>query len=488
MNFKTTITLLIVLLVVGAVLLFTREPGDKMETPAQAKLLDISSGDIARVAFTSDNVERITLEKTDGKWRLSEPVKAPADESAASALVDAIASLQSRGRIDAGPDTGLDAPRFKLEVGTKDNKTIKLDVGSRSGAGDNLYVRRDGQAQADVVPASLYDQLDKPLKQWRRDKLFDFAATDIKKVRIATTQQTVALQKEGENWKIAQPTSMPAESTEASDITIAVANLRAADFVSQKADEAKRYGLDQPVMTVSFATQAPAIPPATQPATAPTITTIQFGRFDDVLKKNVYAMTSAEPGIFTVAASSLDAFRKKPIELRDKKLLSIDENQVTKIAIQTNKPATTQPTTREAVEQTVVIERAKRVIGPPAPTSAPATGPATTQAATQPAEPPAKWTIASSGNVDANDSKVEQLLGEFKPLRVERYLETAPTTQPSASYTLTIDTTDARHDLRLVDPGNAQPVIGSYNGLTFEVARSILEKLESDFAKQPATK
>jgi hypothetical protein len=228
------------------------------------------------------------------------------------------------------------------------------------------------------------------------------------------------------------------------------------------------------------------------------------------MKKDVYASTSAEPGVALVSATSIDAFRKSPIELRDKKVLSIEPDHVTKITVTTNKPATTQPTTREAVDRTVVIERNKQVIAmaqasattapaepttaPTEPTTAPTTGVASTgpstepatMAATQPAEPPAKWKIASADNVDADDTKVQQLLDELKPLRADKFLESAPapTTQPAATYTLIVETTDARHEIGFTDPGDSKPAIAAYNGLTFEVARWVMERIDADFAKQ----
>jgi hypothetical protein len=48
---------------------------------------------------------------------------------------------------------------------------------------------------------------------------------------------------------------------------------------------------------------------------------------------------------------------------------------------------------------------------------------------------------------------------------------------------MSVETTDARHEVRLVDPGEGNALHGSYNGLSFDVPRFVLEKMEADFSK-----
>jgi hypothetical protein len=314
-----------------------------------------------------------------------------------------------------------------------------------------------------VVPAALYDQLDKPLKNWRRAKLFDVAATEIKQLRIATTQQSMTLEKSGEKWTITQPTSMPAESSDVSDIALAVANLQASDFADS--DQPARYGLDHPLASVDFSTQAPT----TQPSTQPSFTNVNIGRYADVTRQNVYAMTQSESGVEIVPATILDSLRKTPLDLRDRGVVSIDPQQVKKITIAVQSAATIKPP-RAASNQTIIMERAKRMM------------PATTQASTKPAAAPTKWKLV--GGADADDLKIAQLLAELNPLRVTKYLQSTPTTRPSATYTITIETADATHELRLIDAGGEEPLFGSYNGLSFEAPRSLVQRLSGDFSKK----
>jgi hypothetical protein len=189
--------------------------------------------------------------------------------------------------------------------------------------------------------------------------------------------------------------------------------------------------------------------------------------------------------VVKVAATALESFRKTPLDLRDRKVLQIDPEKATKVTIATDKPATTQPTTREAVHASVVLERSKQKVtmGPDLATTMPATT-QSADAATQPAHEPSKWNVASKGGFDADDTKVDELLSSLNPLRATRYIESpAATTTPDATYVLTIETTDAQHEIRFIDPGGVQPLVGVYNGLTFEVPRHVAEAFGADFVK-----
>jgi len=42
------------------------------------------------------------------------------------------------------------------------------------------------------------------------------------------------------------------------------------------------------------------------------------------------------------------------------------------------------------------------------------------------------------------------------------------------------------HEVKLVDPGNTKPLLGTYNDLAFEADRSLVDRLSGDFLKSSA--
>jgi hypothetical protein len=224
---------------------------------------------------------------------------------------------------------------------------------------------------------------------------------------------------------------------------------------------------------------------------------VKCGAYDDVLKTNVYVTTSQSPVVAKVAATALESVNKKPIELRDKQVLNIDPTQVSSVTISSDLAATTQPTSRPASKTEIVLRRTKAPASQPATQPAPqvastqkaTTRVATTQAATAPAT---KWEVVT-GTVakPADDPKVSALLTELHPLRVTKYLEKAPTTRPTATYDLKIvigAPGGSTYELKLTDPGHAQPLVGTYNGLAFEVDRLLADRLSGTFNKGDANK
>jgi hypothetical protein len=144
MNFRTTLVLVILLAAAAVAVFVTRDHRAKSdeqvaEAPKAAKLLDVDSASVTKLSITPASDPAVVMERSGVDWRLTAPVNAPADAATASTVVDALANLQSRGDVDAASaassGTGLDHPRFKVELTTKDGKASTLNFGERAATG-----------------------------------------------------------------------------------------------------------------------------------------------------------------------------------------------------------------------------------------------------------------------------------------------------------------------------------------------------------------
>jgi hypothetical protein len=242
MNYRTTLILLCVLIVVGVALLFVNR-GEKAPkdttTPGEAKLIDVESKDITKVIVTPADGKRLVLEKKGVEWRLVEPIAAPADLWAVDSLVRGLAELRSRGQValtgENASTINLNPPQYQVEM-EAGTKTVTLKIGSRSAVGDNLYVQLEGRSKADVVAAAeVYDQLEKPFMSYRQMKLVAMPSNDIKQIEITRPDGKIVLNKSGEDWQVVSPEKMPAEASEISDMTAAISGGTPAAMAASRA-------------------------------------------------------------------------------------------------------------------------------------------------------------------------------------------------------------------------------------------------------------
>src|SRR5438552_3343670 len=317
MNFRTTVFLLALLLVAGtlALVIHYRQEHQPTETKDERKLVDLEEKDLAKVIVMPSGGKRMVLEKSGSEWKLSEPINAPADTFAVDSLVSGLINLKMRDQVEASDATGTGNPRYSVEPYGNGDKSYKFNIGNRSVAGNNLYVQMQGQKKVAIVSGDVMDQLDKPYTSLRQNRLFQ--SVNIKQLEISKPDLKLVLQKPGNDWEMIAPQKMPCESSEVSDLTSAITSMSAAEFVDESDVPEPLLPRKNSKLTVWFSGDAPTTQPATAPTTRPAGTTITFGGYDTILKKNVYVAVSNPAVLIKVPASTMDSFNKKPLNLRD---------------------------------------------------------------------------------------------------------------------------------------------------------------------------
>ncbi|MEZ0264468.1 MAG: DUF4340 domain-containing protein, partial [Phycisphaerae bacterium] len=512
MNFKTTLILLLLLAAAGGYVAWDRlknadTPEKNTATANPAKLFDVSDpADVTSLAIRGPDTEVVltalpTDEKKDKndpfaqmapakQWRMTKPVESAANSAEVNTLVEELVRLESKAKVDPA-GKGLDKPKYTVEIAAKGGKVLKFAVGDRSPLGE-LYLRVEGKPKADVVAASVYDRIAKPANDLRDTKLVAAKVPDITQIKIeADGQPTVALTKKGADWQVTEPKQFPADASVMTDLLGAITNLRATDWIAKDSPDVSKARFDKPVLTVWYAT-TPAAPPATQPTTSPAQpaptsqpvwTSITFGQYEDVSREKIYVQVSNPHAVVRLSSTALATFQKKPLDLRDRKVIAIDPEQVSRLAITTETPGGSGPVANPTPAKKTAVSLERRKQTTPAPSPDP-TKPA-------PPAPPAGWALLSDPKGDADAEAVQNLLADLKTLTVTKYVEAPPATpNPAKTVTLALTTEGpggtpvTQHQLTLIDPGNDQPLVGSYNGLAFELSRTILSRLEGNFAKK----
>lgn len=130
----------------------------------------------------------------------------------------------------------------------------------------------------------------------------------------------VVLTKTGSgNWQIIAPKSFRADQSAVTSIASTVSSLTAERVIEDKASDLQNFGLDQPALEVDL--------------TAKDKTQKLLLGTDTPAGGAVYAMLSGDPRLFTISSSNKTSLDKNLNDLRDKRLLAVDADKVSRIEV-----------------------------------------------------------------------------------------------------------------------------------------------------------
>lgn len=349
MNVKTTIILLILLILcVGYMLYFHTDWFGRQDKPEEViepdKRLAGDFGKIHRLAMERPGVEKIVIVRRDGKWRIIEPIEAPAAEwevDAVAAIVSGLRYVQKH----AGDDpqyqddvTGLSAPLYTVSFTDEKGKTCTIKVGRNAPAppGGRTYVQIAGDNHVFVVEADLHKTLNKTLTDYRQKYVARFDTDRAVRMEVRGDENYLLI-RTGDKWAIDSPVSARADQEKVKGLLRAVGDIHAVKFVEDNPKDLGSYGLDKPRLLVTVELSEPKPKTATEtPTTKPTVAKkpeIISVAFGSVANQKVFVKLAGKPWVFQVAESELEKLQPKLRDLRDRHVMDIAGKDISRIEI-----------------------------------------------------------------------------------------------------------------------------------------------------------
>jgi hypothetical protein len=211
-------------------------------------VLALESASVDRMTLAPRGAAAVSLERTDGNWRLTSPVTARADSSPVDGLVNRIttalmSSIVTEGAEPSAADLrkyGLDAPRLVVTAGSG-SSAASLAIGSERDE-SSAYARDLSRPIVFTVDAALLLDLQKSADDLRVKDIFDLNAFSAQSLEMTHGSTSVAFEKSPPSpeadapapaWSRTKPTAGAVNQTALTDLLNTLSAIRADRFVAQ---------------------------------------------------------------------------------------------------------------------------------------------------------------------------------------------------------------------------------------------------------------
>lgn len=253
----------------------------------------------------------LALTRKDNDWQLTQPMTDRAERSAVNALLDRLGKMQIERFVDDAPTVeqvsqwGLDHPNAEVTLAQSEpSASLTLFVGTnlRDDA-TLLYAKRSDELPLYAIPAADVTALMPDPTDLRLKACFEFFATAVEKLDIATQGAGVTLERKDGAWKETRSGSaLKAQRAEA--LLNTLADLRLTGFVEDAPPDLARYGLLAPAGVISLWTNEHQDPQRLLIGSAVEATPERYGRIEG--RSAIVKL----PGLVTaLLATTLDQLR-----------------------------------------------------------------------------------------------------------------------------------------------------------------------------------
>jgi uncharacterized protein DUF4340 len=152
------------------------------------------------------------------------------------------------------------------------------------------------------------------------EKLLTLASSHIRSVTLSPREgEAVTCARAGGSWNITAPKSLPADSTAITALLDSLTSASISEVIDQTPKNLKDYGLDPPAEMIKVSTDA-----------KPAEFELKLGD-ETPTSTGLYAQAGTSPRVVTLAAYLKTSLEKSLFDLRDKRAVTFESGQITKI-------------------------------------------------------------------------------------------------------------------------------------------------------------
>jgi len=300
-GWKSTVVLLIVLVGLGGYIYFVDSKKPVGDTATKEKAFtSVTLDDIEELEIKSDSGERSRVRKSDGLWKLLEPVAADADQAEITSIANALPDLEIQRVVDENPSDlkryGLDMPRIEVGFRKKGRTDFqRLKIGDRTPTGNELYAQTPDKKRVILLGSFVDGTFNKNTFALRDKSVLQFPRDKVTALELTSKSGDMQFAKSGTEWKIVKPFAARADFGAIEGIIERLHSLRMQNIVAPDgAANPANYGLDKPTGTITVGSGSSRA-------------TLLLGSTRDAV---INARDASRPMIFTLAPTiTMDVFK-----------------------------------------------------------------------------------------------------------------------------------------------------------------------------------
>lgn len=332
MRWQTTAVLAALLLALGTFFyLYEVRWGPAREEAAARKgrLFAADTKDVTEIVIKRPE-DTVRLKREGDNWEMLEPLRArgsrPAVDETLANLMTAKIDREITAKPESLVDFGLDKPAADVTLMLKDGKTLGVALGAKTPTGVWVYARERDKPAVFVLGESVLRDSTRPLADFRDRSVLAFDPKAVTGFEVVLPDETLAVENADGAWRLTKPTAQRADTETITDFLDKLNAQKVREFVADSPPSRAPYGLERPTrVTIHTGRDKDRVSRS-----------LLLGKVDPA-KKGIYAMRPDEPTVLLVGEELWNAVPKNVAVLRNRTLVEVDRDKVTRLQIEGSK-------------------------------------------------------------------------------------------------------------------------------------------------------
>lgn len=325
---KTLIVAIIFILAVGWYLWDQRRL--EQQTQREEQAARVVAPDVDQLVSLTLKTEAgsIHLARTDGNWRITQPIEARADHEKIDQLLASLDELSRKEAFEVSTadltQFGLAAPSLQIDMRTTEGQQLPaLMLGDRTPDASSIYARLGEGNEIFTIPVATESTLKLDLYEARDKRLVPADLDDAHAIQLAFNDADFALQHTETGWRLLEPISEPADEDQINTFADTLGQARIQRFVDDP-EPLESYGLADPAWRAVF--DVPGATTGTQQTY-----TLLIGDLVTTGGARRWAKLDAEPIVFEIESSVYGQLQPTLTDLRSKQLIELAAPEIDRV-------------------------------------------------------------------------------------------------------------------------------------------------------------